>query len=49
MDSAFLADLATIVGALSILLTLVFVAIELKNNATQEKVANIASRDQQYS
>ena len=49
METAFLAELATIVGAVSILLTLVFVVIELKNNAAQARAANIASRDQQYS
>ena len=49
METAFLAEIATIVGAVSILLTLVFVVIELKNNATQARAANIASRDQQYS
>ena len=31
METAFLAEIATIVGAVSILLTLVFVVIELKN------------------
>ena len=30
METAFLAEIATIVGAVSILLTLVFVVIELK-------------------
>ena len=49
METAFLAEVATIVGAVSILLTLVFVVIELKNNATQARAANIASRDQQHS
>ena len=49
METAFLAEIATLVGAVSILLTLVFVVIELKNNATQARAANIASRDQQYS
>ena len=49
METAFLAEIATIVGAVSILLTLVFVVIELKNNATQARAANIASRDQQHS
>ena len=49
METAFLAEIATIVGAVSILLTLVFIVIELKNNATQARAANIASRDQQYS
>ena len=49
METALLAELATIVGAVSILLTLVFVVIELKNNAAQARAANIASRDQQYS
>ena len=49
METAFLAEIATIVGAVSILLTLVFVVIELKNNAAQARAANIASRDQQYS
>ena len=49
MATAFLAEIATIVGAVSILLTLVFVVIELKNNATQARAANIASRDQQIS
>ena len=48
METAFLAEIATIVGAMSILLTLVFVVIELKNNATQARAANIASRDQQH-
>ena len=42
METAFLAEIATIVGAVSILLTLVFVVIELKNNATQARAANIA-------
>ena len=49
METAFLAEVATIVGAVSILLTLVFVVIELRNNAAQARAANIASRDQQYS
>ena len=49
METALLAELATLVGAVSILLTLVFVVIELKNNAAQARAANIASRDQQYS
>ena len=49
METAFLAEIATIVGAMSILLTLVFVVIELKNNAAQARAANIASRDQQIS
>ena len=49
METAFLAELATIVGGVLILLTLVFVVIELKNNAAQARAANIASRDQQYS
>lgn len=49
METAFLTEIATIVGAVSILLTLVFVAIELKNNASQARAANTASRDQQYS
>ena len=49
MATAFLAEIATIVGAVSILLTLVFVVIELKNNAAQARAANIASRDQQIS
>ena len=49
METAFLAEIATIVGAMQILLTLVFVVIELKNNATQARAANIASRDQQHS
>ena len=49
METAFLTEVATIVGAVSILLTLVFVVIELKNNAAQARAANIASRDQQYS
>ena len=49
METAFLAEIATIVGAVSILLTLVFVVIELKNNAAQARAANIASRDQQIS
>ena len=47
MESQSLAEIATIVGAVSILLTLVFVIIELKNNVAQAKVANIATRDQQ--
>ena len=49
METTLLAEVATIVGALSILLTLVFIVIELKNNVTQAKAANIAARDQQYS
>ena len=49
METQSLAEIATIVGAVSILLTLVFVIIELKNNVAQAKVANIATRDQQDS
>ena len=49
MEAEFLAEIATIVGAVSILLTLLFVIIELKNNVTQARAANITSRDQQYS
>ena len=37
METAFLAEIATIVSAMSILLTLVFVVIELKNNATKQE------------
>jgi len=49
METVFLTEIATIVGAVSILLTLVFIVIELKNNASQARTANIAFRDQQYS
>ena len=47
METQSLAEIATIVGAVSILLTLVFVIIELKNNVAQAKIANIATRDEQ--
>ncbi len=49
METAFLTEIATIVGAVSILLTLVFVVIELKNSASQARAANIDFRDHQYS
>ena len=49
MGITLIAEIATIIGSLSILLTLIFVVIELKKNVDQARTANIATRDQQYS
>ncbi len=49
MGITLIAEIATIVGPVSILLALIFVAIALKKNVEQARTANIATRDQQYS
>ena len=49
MEITLIAEIATIIGSVSILLTLIFVVIELKKNVDQARTANIATRDQQYS
>ena len=45
MDFKLIAEIATIIGSISIFLTLIFVIIELKKNADQTKSVNMASRD----
>ena len=45
MDLKLIADAATIVGSLSIFLTLIFVGYELKENVYQSKLANRSNRD----
>ena len=45
MDLKLIADAATIVGSLSIFLTLIFVGYELKENVYQSKLANQSNRD----
>ena len=45
MDLQLIADAATIVGSLSIFLTLIFVGYELKENVVQSKLANQSNRD----
>ncbi len=45
MDLNTFAEIATIIGSLSIFLTLIFVVIELKENVTQTKLANRSNRD----
>ena len=45
MDLKLIADAATIVGSLSIFLTLIFVGYELKENVVQSKLANQSNRD----
>ncbi|MBB45296.1 MAG: hypothetical protein CMM43_04195 [Rhodospirillaceae bacterium] len=49
MGVTLIAEIATIIGSVSILFTLIFVVIELKKNVDQARTANIATRDQQYS
>ena len=45
MDLKLIADAATIVGSLSIFLTLIFIIIELKKSVDQTKLVNNANRD----
>ena len=45
MDLKLIADAATIVGSLSIFLTLIFIVIELKKSVDQTKLVNNANRD----
>ena len=45
MDLKLIADVATIVGSLSIFLTLIFIVIELKKSVDQTKLVNNANRD----
>jgi len=45
MDFKLISEIATIIGSISIFLTLIFVIIELKKNADQTKSVNMASRD----
>ena len=45
MDLKLIADVATIVGSLSIFLTLISIVIELKKSVDQTKLVNNANRD----
>lgn len=45
MDLKLISEIATILGSISIFLTLIFVIIELKKNVDQTKSVNMASRD----
>ena len=49
MGITLIAEIVTIIGSVSILLTLIFIVIELKRNVDQARTANIATQDQQYS
>ena len=49
MGITLIAEIATIIGSVSILFTIIFVVIELKKNVDQALTASIATRDQQYS
>ena len=45
MELELIANIATIIGSLSIFLTLIFVGYELKENVYQSKLANQSNRD----
>ena len=45
MELKLIANIATIIGSLSIFLTLIFVGYELKENVYQSKLANQSNRD----
>ena len=45
MDMQMYAQIAEVIAALALVLTLVFVAIELRKNISQTKLVNIANRD----
>ncbi len=45
MDFKLIVEISTIIGSISIFLTLIFVIIELKKNADQTKPVNMASQD----
>ena len=45
MELKLIANIATIIGSLSIFLTLIFVGYELKENVVQSKLANQSNRD----
>ncbi len=45
MDMQMYAQIAEVIAALALVLTLVFVAIELRKNISQTKSVNIANRD----
>ena len=45
MGITLIVEIATIIGSVSILLTLIFVVIELKKNVDQARTANIATQD----
>ena len=45
IDIKLIAEIAAIIGSISIFLTLIFVIIEFKKNADQTKSVNMASRD----
>ena len=45
IDLKLIADVATIVGSLSIFLTLIFIVSELKKSVDQTKLVNYANRD----
>ena len=49
MELKLIANIATIVGSLSIFLTLIFVGYELKENVVQSKLANQSNRDMLHS
>ena len=45
MDLELISEVATIIGSISIFLTLFFIIIELKKNVDQTKSVNMANRD----
>ena len=45
MDLKLISEVATIIGSISIFLTLFFIIIELKKNVDQTKSVNMANRD----
>ena len=49
MELKLIANIATIIGSLSIFLTLIFVGYELKENVVQSKLANQSNRDMLHS
>ena len=49
MELKLIANIATIIGSLSIFLTLIFVGYELKENVYQSKLANQSNRDMLHS
>ena len=48
MNLDYITSISTFIGSVSILLTLIFLLIELKRNISQTKSANLINRDNQY-
>ena len=48
MNFEYITYISTVIGSISIIITLIFLIIELRRNVSQYKSANLINRDNQY-